>query len=74
MIIKLMESEYEIDIFKSQWDQLIFERDTYKAERDQLMGMLDKQKTWVPNGHFYSPIPSLEEIKSTIRMRFFYIA
>lgn len=28
------------------------------------LGKLGLYKTWVPLGHFYSPIPSLTEIKS----------
>ena len=33
-------------------------------ERDELKAELTRYKTWVPPGHFYSPIPSLTEIRS----------
>jgi len=33
-------------------------------ERDELKAELTKYNTWVPPGHFYSPIPSLTEIRS----------
>jgi hypothetical protein len=36
---------------------ILSERDQLKIERDQL-------KMWVPPGHFYSPISSIEEIKA----------
>ncbi|CAG0995613.1 MAG: hypothetical protein OIN86_04345 [Candidatus Methanoperedens sp.] len=32
-------------------------------ERDKLLAENDKLKTWVPPGHFYSPIPSISEVK-----------
>jgi predicted O-methyltransferase YrrM len=35
-----------------------------EAERDQLRADLAHWKTWMSPGHFYSPIPSLEEIRS----------
>jgi hypothetical protein len=33
-------------------------------ERDELRNKLDASCKFAPPGHFYSPIPSLEEIKS----------
>jgi predicted O-methyltransferase YrrM len=35
-----------------------------EAERDQLRADLAHWKTWMSPGHFYSPIPSLDEIRS----------
>ena len=48
---------------------LIQERDQLRAERSRLRKLttrleseLERYRTWVPPGHFYSPIPSLEEV------------
>ena len=35
-----------------------------EAERDQLRADLAHWKTWMSPGHFYSPIPSLDEIRA----------
>jgi predicted O-methyltransferase YrrM len=35
-----------------------------EAERDQLRAEVAHWKTWMSPGHFYSPIPSLDEIRS----------
>jgi predicted O-methyltransferase YrrM len=35
-----------------------------EAERDQLRADFAHWKTWMSPGHFYSPIPSLEEVRS----------
>jgi hypothetical protein len=32
-------------------------------ELDQLRAELEKYKTWVPPGHYYSPIPSLDKVR-----------
>lgn len=37
---------------------------TLESERDQLRADLAHWKTWMSPGHFYSPIPSIEEIRS----------
>jgi len=34
------------------------------TERLHLRAELERYKTWVPPGHYYSPIPSLDEVKS----------
>ena len=39
------------------------EVDQLRAERDRLAAELAAYKTWVPPGHFYSPIPSLDEVR-----------
>jgi predicted O-methyltransferase YrrM len=35
-----------------------------EAERDRLRAEVAQQKTWVPPGHYYSPIPSVDELRS----------
>lgn len=35
-----------------------------EGERDALRGELARMKTWVPPGHFYSPIPSTDEVRA----------
>jgi hypothetical protein len=50
----------------SERDQLRAERDQLYAERDQLSSeLIELRRTlrFVPPGHFYSPIPSLDEVK-----------
>ena len=43
---------------------LIFKKDLLQiSELEQMKIVIGKYKTWVPPGHYYSPIPSLEEIK-----------
>ena len=49
--------------------RLIQERDELRAERSRLRkhnarleSELERYRTWVPPGHFYSPIPSAEEV------------
>ncbi|MEA2165286.1 MAG: hypothetical protein QOK37_3413 [Thermoanaerobaculia bacterium] len=37
---------------------------TLEAERDQLRADLAHWKTWMSPGHFYSPIPSIDEVRS----------
>jgi len=44
-------------------NQLRAEIDQLRAERDQLKTERDQLKTWVPPGHFHSPIPSIDEVK-----------
>lgn len=53
----------ERDIYKNERDQLIKERDIYKGERDQLLEERKINKTWAPSGHYYSPIPSIDDIR-----------
>jgi methyltransferase family protein len=50
--------------------RLITERDELRAERSRLRkesgrlkNELDRFRTWVPPGHFYSPVPSQAEVK-----------
>jgi len=43
--------------------QIVDERWRLHAEIARLSSELHVYKTWVPPGHFYSPIPSLEEVK-----------
>lgn len=47
---------------EAERDLLVSERDALLSERDELRRELARQKTWVPPGHFYSPIPAPEEI------------
>lgn len=53
----------ERDELTAERDHLWTERDQFRAERDQFGAERDLYKTWVPPGHFYSPVPSLEEIQ-----------
>ncbi len=39
-------------------------RKSFKAEVEQLRGKLASYEQFVPPGHFYSPIPSLEQVRS----------
>ena len=34
-----------------------------QAERDRLAAELDRYRTWVPPGHFYSPVPALDDVR-----------
>ena len=44
-------------------DELREENDYLRLERDQLKGVARIYASWVHPGHFYSPIPSLEEVR-----------
>jgi hypothetical protein len=33
------------------------------ADRERLAAELERYRTWVPPGHFYSPVPSLDEVR-----------
>jgi hypothetical protein len=46
-----------------QIEKLEFEVEELKVELTRLKMVESVYKTWVPPGHYYSPIPSLEEIK-----------
>jgi predicted O-methyltransferase YrrM len=53
----------ERDQLRVERDQLRVERDQLRVERDQLRAeTYELQRGWPP-GHFYSPIPSIEEVK-----------
>jgi predicted O-methyltransferase YrrM len=43
--------------------QVFLERDLLRGEIDQLKAEIDQLKTWVPPGHFFSPIPSIDEVR-----------
>lgn len=45
----------------SHINELTVERDQLAAHRDRL---LNQSETWVPLGHFYSPFPSLDEVRA----------
>lgn len=34
-----------------------------QAERDRLAVELERYRTWVPPGHFYSPVPALDDVR-----------
>jgi SAM-dependent methyltransferase len=53
----------ETDALVVERDQLRRERDQLAHERDVLRGELGRYLTWVPPGHFYSPIPCGEDVK-----------
>ena len=43
---------------------IVNERRLHQEEIRRLAGELESYRTWVPPGHFYSPIPPIEEIRS----------
>ncbi len=45
-------------------DRLREESRKLRKQRDRLQTELDKYKTWVPPGHFYSPVPSKDEVRA----------
>jgi hypothetical protein len=44
-------------------DRLLQERDQLHAENARLKGRFGTQLPYVPNGHYYSPVPSFEELR-----------
>lgn len=68
-----IEPEQNFENLILQINELRSQRDILEKERDELKGHLfrmskeneelQKYKTWAPPGHFYSPIPSIEDIK-----------
>jgi hypothetical protein len=67
----------ERDVYRAECEQLARERDTYRAERDEaarerdvlrterdtLRAERDRYLTWVPPGHYYSPLPNLDDVR-----------
>lgn len=49
---------------ESERAALVARCDGVEAERDALAAELERWKTWFPPGHFYSPIPNLEEVRA----------
>jgi hypothetical protein len=53
----------ENDLLNKECFQLGLEVDSVKVENRQLQEKLEKISLFVPPGHYYSPIPSIDEIK-----------
>jgi hypothetical protein len=54
----------ERDESRAERDRAAGERDRAAAERDELARRLAAAKTWVPLGHYHSPVPTTDEIHS----------
>jgi hypothetical protein len=56
----------ERDLTLSERYELFLERDRVRMERDQALAQKEEllKGQWVPPGHYYSPIPSLAELKA----------
>jgi len=53
----------ERDEVAAERDELTIQRDRLVAERDRVAAELERFRTWMPPGHFYSPIPALDEVR-----------
>ncbi len=53
----------EVSKWKTENEQLAVEVSKWKTENEQLEAEVSKWKTWMPPGHYYSPIPSLDELR-----------
>ena len=60
----------ERDRLRAENGTLIANLDQVRTERDRLKAEGEGFKTWVPPGHFYSPIPSIKEIRARAHVIF----
>lgn len=54
----------ERDGLRVERASLLKQRDEATAKRDRLQEDVNLYRTWVPPGHFYSPVPSPDEVRS----------